>query len=31
MRELGLVYSYIYRGFFSNFRITGLGPSLGKG
>ena len=31
MRELGLVYSYIYRGFFSNFRITGSGPSPGTG
>ena len=32
MRELGLVYSYIYRGFFSNFRITEscLSPGTAK-
>ena len=32
MRELGLVYSYIYRGFFSNFRITEscLSPGTGQ-
>ena len=31
MRELGIVYSYIYmyRGVFSNFKITEPGPGFG--